>query len=109
MTLALSLLTLWSCGEKECSSLSSGTYRAAGSCFGTEMTVELAFADGQCSFALSGWSPNLGGPPELGELEGTAVTLSGGYYEGCTGDLVDGSLSGTCPDGCAWELVPQGG
>lgn len=90
--------------EPACVALDSGNYRARGACFGMQMSVQLTMDVDSCSFTLDGWSMNHGNLPDAGTVAGAEVTLSGGDYGGCTGTDEDGTISGVCPDGCAWEM-----
>jgi hypothetical protein len=90
--------------EPACTALVDGTYTAAGSCFGMAMTVGLTFDADTCSFVLDDWSMNHGNSPTGGTVDGDTVTLSGGDFDGCTGEIDGGLISGTCDGGCAWEL-----
>jgi hypothetical protein len=92
----------------ECPGLPAGTYAASGSCFGMEMTVELTPIGDDCAFTLTGWSMDHGDAPDGGQVSGADVSLTGPGFEGCTGELTDGALSGLCPDGCAWDLRHAG-
>jgi hypothetical protein len=73
-----------------------------------EMTVELTPIGDDCAFTLTRWSMDHGDAPDGGQVSGADVTLTGAGFEGCTGELLDGSLSGLCPDGCAWDLRHAG-
>mgnify|MGYP000870217293 CR=1 FL=1 len=87
-----------------CELLLDGTYDARGSCFGMTMTVALDMDDAACSFVLEDWSMNHGDLPESGSVDGDQVTLAGPGFDGCTGTVDGDAMSGTCDDGCAWEL-----
>jgi hypothetical protein len=87
-----------------CEVLTDGTYEARGSCFGMTMTVALDMDDAACSFVLDDWSMNHGDLPESGSIDGDQVTLAGPGFDGCTGTVDGDAVSGTCDDGCAWEL-----
>lgn len=90
--------------EPPCSVPESGTYDASGSCFGMGMGVDLTMDAEACTFTLSDWSMNHAGLAEGGTVTGTDVTLVGGDFEGCEGTIDGDTLTGTCSDGCAWEL-----
>jgi hypothetical protein len=93
--------------ERTCDALPSGGWTVDGACFGMSMGVGLAFDADDCSFTLDDWSMTHGGMPEGGTVDGDAVLLTGGDFEGCEGALDGASMSGVCPDGCAWELSPE--
>jgi hypothetical protein len=90
---------------QSCASVPSGTVQTSGSCFGMRMTATLTADAASCSFSLADWSMSHGNLPEGGAVTGTAVTLSGGDFEGCTGSVDAAAMSGICEDGCAWELA----
>lgn len=87
-----------------CTALPDGAYDASGSCFGMVMGAQLEMDVAGCAFDLGGWSMTMGGEPRSGSIVGDQVTLMGGDFDGCTGTIEDDSVSGTCEDGCAWEL-----
>lgn len=91
--------------DAACVALTDGTYAASGSCFGMAMTVDLAFDADACSFVLENWSMNHGEAPDGGTVVDDAVTLTGTGFDGCTGTVASGAMSGTCDGGCAWELA----
>lgn len=87
-----------------CDPLADGRYAARGSCFGMTMGVMLDMDDARCSFVLDDWSMNHGDLPDGGTVDGDQVTLSGPGFDGCAGTIDGDVVSGTCDDGCAWEL-----
>ena len=92
-------------GGDSCTLLENGTWTADGSCFGMEMTVGLTMDAETCTFALADWSMDHGNQPTGGGVDGTTVTLAGGDFGGCAGELSDGtSMEGLCADGCVWEF-----
>lgn len=88
-----------------CTALSSGSWAVDGSCFGMPMGVELSMDAEECRFVLDDWSMDHGNSPTGGRVDGDEVTLRGGDFRDCTGTMDGDAISGTCPDGCAWELV----
>lgn len=91
--------------EPACVAVADGTYVATGSCFAMTMTVDLAFDAGACAFSLDNWSMNHGDAPDGGSLDGDAVTLTGTGFDGCAGTWAADAMTGTCDDGCVWELA----
>jgi hypothetical protein len=87
----------------------NGPFDATGSCFGLARTTVMSY-DADCSAILADWSPAEGGatPPTALVVTGAVVDLSGGDFDGCSGTIDGGLMSGTCPDDCAWELAYTG-
>jgi len=94
--------------QATCTALQDGPYGARGSCFGMSMSAQLSFTAETCSFTLDSWDMSMSVNPEGGTVSGDQVTLTGGGMDGCTGSITDGDMSGTCSDGCAWELTYSG-
>lgn len=88
-----------------CTALPSATYVANGACFGMRMTVDVTMDEQACTFTLDNWSMNHGNSPTGGVVVGDEVTLAGGDFDGCAGTIDGDAVSGTCDDGCAWELA----
>ena len=91
-----------------CTELTEGGWTADGSCVGMMMTATLTVAKSDsCSFTLDEWDMAMD-VPTGGTIVGTDVTLTGGgNWDTCTGTTDGVSISGTCGDGCNFELAVQ--
>lgn len=105
------MVVLWmlaACGTT-CAPLTAGTWEVSGSCLGMTMEVELGFDPDTCGFTLADWAMDHEGAPTGGTVQGDRVTLTGGDWEGCEGERVGDTMSGTCESGCTWEMAAVAG
>lgn len=89
-----------------CSALPDGVWVLNGTCFGMTMTGTLTLDDTGCAFAFSDWNMNMD-VPKGGKVDGDTVTFAGAGWKECSGTLDGGTVTGGCPNGCAYEMAPQ--
>jgi hypothetical protein len=94
--------------DGSCSPIVEGGWTANGSCFGMLMTATLTLSAQGCTFAFSDWDMAMD-VPEGGKVSGAdEVALTGPGWESCTGESDGATMSGTCDDGCTFELIAGG-
>jgi hypothetical protein len=90
-----------------CTAVAEGGWSASGSCFGHDMTATLTLGADGCSFTLSSWNMPMS-TPDGGTVEGSEVMLDGADWTECTGTTDGSSISGTCSDGCDFDMISDG-
>jgi hypothetical protein len=60
-----------------------------------------------CRFEFSDWNMGMS-VPEGGKVEDGDVTLTGAGWDDCTGTTDGTSISGSCGDGCTYEMTFDG-
>ena len=101
--LVVALVAGCSSGEP-CDAVIPGAWTASGTCFGLARTMTVAFDEDTCAVRFEDWATATGIEPTGGLVLGARITLEGGGFDGCVGELDGASIIGTCPDSCAFEL-----
>lgn len=94
-------------GGTGCATLTEGGWTANGSCFGMLMTATLTVGSDGCSFEFSDWDMAMS-VPEGGSVDGSDVSLTGAGWDDCTGTTDGTSISGSCGDGCTFDMAFDG-
>lgn len=89
-----------------CTTLDEGAWVMTGTCFGMTMGATLTLDDTGCAFTFSDWNMSMD-VPKGGKVDGDTVTFTGVGWKECSGTLVDGVVTGGCPNGCTYEMALQ--
>ncbi|MEZ4236867.1 MAG: hypothetical protein R3F59_12075 [Myxococcota bacterium] len=103
---ALSLVACSGGGKDGCTAPAEGAWTMDGSCFGMEMSASVALDADGCSFTFSDWDMAMD-VPAGGTVTGTDVALTGDGWDDCTGTTDGATISGTCGDGCTFDMAAQ--
>lgn len=89
-----------------CTALPEGAWVLTGTCFGMTMGATLTLDDTGCAFTFSDWSMSMN-VPEGGKVNGDTVKFTGAGWKACTGTVANDIVTGTCDDGCAYEMAVE--
>jgi hypothetical protein len=94
-------------GAGSCTPLTDGTWSLEGTALELPVTGTLTMDPTYCAFTFSEWSIATA-VPDGGTIDGTTVTLVGGGFDDCAGELAaSGAVRGTCEDGTSFALIPR--